>query len=76
MKKWILLVLVAVAIGAVWYYLRTYVRYRPEWDKAKFGEVTRGDLRVPITASGLIEANERINIKSEASGQVLEIKVV
>jgi multidrug efflux pump subunit AcrA (membrane-fusion protein) len=76
MKKWILLVLVAVAIGAVWYYLRTYIRYSPEWDKAKFGQITRGDIRVPITASGLIEANERINIKSEASGQVLEIKVV
>jgi multidrug efflux pump subunit AcrA (membrane-fusion protein) len=76
MKKWLLLLLAAVAIGVVWYYLRTYVRYSPEWDKAKFGQVTRGDLRVPITASGLIEANERINIKSEASGQVLEIKVV
>ena len=76
MKKWILLALVTVAIGAVWYYLRTYVRYSPEWDKAKFGKVTRGDIRVPITASGLIEANERINIKSEASGQVLEIRVV
>jgi multidrug efflux pump subunit AcrA (membrane-fusion protein) len=76
MKKWILLALVAVAIGAIWYYLRSYVRYRPEWDKAKFGEVTRDDIRVPITASGLIEPNERINIKSEASGQVLEIKVV
>jgi len=76
MKKWFFLLLAVIAIGAIWYYLRTYVRYRPEWDKAKFGEVARGDIRVPITASGLIEANERINIKSEASGQVLEIKVV
>lgn len=76
MKKWILLVLVAAAIGGVWYYLRTYARYSPEWDKAKFGEVTRGDIRVPISASGLIEAAERISIKSEASGQVLDIKVV
>lgn len=76
MKKWFFLLLVVIAIGAIWYYVRTYVRYRPEWDKAKFGEVTRGDIRVPITASGLIEANQRINIKSEASGQVLEIRVV
>jgi HlyD family secretion protein len=76
MKKWFFLLLAVIAIGTIWYYLRTYVRYRPEWDKAKFGEVTRGDIHVPITASGLIEANERINIKSEASGQVLEIKVV
>jgi HlyD family secretion protein len=76
MKKWLLLLLAVVVIGAIWFYLRTYVRYRPEWDKAKFGEVSRGDIRVPITASGLIEANQRINIKSEASGQVREIKVV
>jgi HlyD family secretion protein len=75
MKKWIFLVVVAALIGAVWYYLRTYVRYRPEWDKAKFGEVTRGDLRVPITASGLIEPNQRIDIRSKASGEVIDIKV-
>ena len=76
MKKWLILLLVIAAIGFVWYWLRTYYRYVPEWDKAKFAEVTRGDIRVPITASGLIEANQRINIKSEASGQVLTIKVV
>jgi HlyD family secretion protein len=76
MKKWLLLLLVVIVIGAVWYYLRTYVRYTPEWEQAKFAEVTRGDIRVPITASGLIDANQRINIKSEASGQVLSILVV
>ena len=57
MKKWFILVLVVAAICVLWYYLRTYVRYEPEWDKAKFGEITRGDIRVPITASGLIDAS-------------------
>jgi HlyD family secretion protein len=76
MKKWLILLAVVLVIGFVWYWLRTYYRYVPEWDQAKFGRVTRGDIRVPITASGLIDANQRINIKSEASGQVLSIQVV
>lgn len=76
MRKWILLVVVAALIGVVWYYLRTYYRYTPEWNKAKFGEVTRGDIRVPITASGLIMANQEIDIKSKASGEVIAIEVV
>jgi len=76
MNKWLLLLLVAIVIGGVWYYLRTVVRYVPEWDKPKFGEVTRDEIRVPITASGLIEANQRIDIKSKASGEVIDIEVV
>ena len=54
MKKWLILLVVVVVIGGLWYWLRTSYRYVPEWDKPKFGEVTRGDIRVPITASGLI----------------------
>ena len=76
MKKWLLLLAAAVVVAGVWYYLRTYVRYRPEWDRAKFGKVTRGEISVPITAAGLIEPRERVNIKSEASGQVRTIAVV
>lgn len=75
MKKWIVLVAVAVVIAGVWYYLRTYYRYTPEWDKAKFGKITRGDIRVPITASGLIVPNEEIDLRSKASGEVIEANV-
>jgi len=76
MRKWIFLIVVIAVIGGIWYYMRTYVSYIPEWDKAKFGKVTRGDLRVPITAPGLIEPNQRIDIRSKASGEVIDIKVV
>ena len=76
MKKWLLLLLTVVLIAAVWYYLRTYVRYRPEWDKAKFGQVTRGDIRVPITASGLIVADQEIDMRSKASGEVIALEVL
>jgi multidrug efflux pump subunit AcrA (membrane-fusion protein) len=76
MKKWILLVVAVAAIAGIWYYMRTYVRYVPEWDKAKFGKVTRGSLAVPITAPGLIEPNQRIDIRSKASGEVIDIRVL
>lgn len=75
MKKWFFLLLAVIVVGGVWWYLRTYIRYSPEWSKAKFGEVSRGDIRVPISASGLIEADKRINIKPKASGEVIEVKV-
>ncbi len=75
MKKWLLLALVMALIGGVWYYMRTYVRYTPESAKPKFGKITRGDIRVPISASGLIEANKQIIIKSKASGEVIKIAV-
>jgi HlyD family secretion protein len=76
MKKWILLFVAVLLIGSVWYYLRTYVRYQPEWDKAKFGKITRGDIRVPITASGLIVPNQEIDMRSKASGEVIGVEVV
>lgn len=73
MKKWIILVVVVAIIGGVWYYLRTYAPpYTPIWYQPKFGNVTRGDIRVPITAAGLIEPNQRIEVKSKASGEVIE----
>jgi multidrug efflux pump subunit AcrA (membrane-fusion protein) len=76
MKKWLILLVVAAAIAGTWYWLRTYYRYVPEWNKPKFGQVTRGDIRVPVTAAGLIEPYQRIDIRSKASGEVIDIEVV
>lgn len=39
-------------------------------------EVIRGDLLIPVTASGTVEPDEFILIKSKASGEVVEIMVV
>lgn len=76
MKKWIILFFVVAVVGGAWWYLRTYVRFTPSWDKPKFGEITRGDIRVPIAAAGLIEPDQRIEVKSKASGEVIDIPVV
>lgn len=76
MKRWILVGIVFGLIIFGWYASRTWLRFRPAWLEPKFGEVTRGDIRVPITAAGLIEPRRRIDLKSEASGKVEQINVV
>ncbi|MCK6455102.1 MAG: HlyD family efflux transporter periplasmic adaptor subunit [Phycisphaerae bacterium] len=38
--------------------------------------VTRGDLVIPVSASGVVEPNKLIEIKSKASGEVARIPVV
>ncbi len=72
MKKWLIVLIVAAVIGGVWYYFRTWYRYTPIWFQPTWGEVTRGDIAVPITAAGLIEPHQRFEIKSKASGEVIE----
>ncbi len=76
MNKWLLLLVFLLIGGFGWYYVRTNVRMPAPWQQPKFGDVTRGDIRVPITASGLIRPNQEIEIKPEASGRVIEVPVV
>ena len=75
MKKWIGVAVALAVLGTTWYLARTYWRITPQWMQPKFGQVTRGDVRVPVTAAGRIEPKQRIEIKSEASGEVVEIRV-
>jgi len=75
MSKWyVVLIGVAIIVGT-WWFVRENARYTPDWDKPKYGEVSRGEIRVPVTATGLIEPHQRIEIKPEASGEVIDIKV-
>ena len=76
MAKWLGLALVVVVAVFGWYFVRTTVRYTAPWDQPKFGEVSRCDIRVPITAAGLIEPYQRLEIKSKASGEVVELPLV
>ncbi len=75
MKKWLVILGIVIAIVAVYYYVRTTQRFIPPWRQPEFGKVERGDIRVPITATGLIEPVERIQVKSEASGEVIELLI-
>ncbi len=75
MNKWLILLIVVGLIAVGWYYARQQ-EFTPPWAMPKFGQVTRGDIRVPITASGLIHANQVIEVKPEASGEITAVQVV
>lgn len=75
MRKWILLALTMGAIVATWYFVRTNIRVDPPWSKPEYGEITRGDITVPILATGLIESPTKVEVKSKASGEVIQIRV-
>lgn len=75
MNKWIgLLVVLAVICNLAWFVYEN-IRVPLPGMEPKFGEVSRGDVHVPISASGLIEPKQRIEVKSKASGEVIEVRV-
>ncbi|MCC7292333.1 MAG: HlyD family efflux transporter periplasmic adaptor subunit [Phycisphaerales bacterium] len=74
MVKKLLLFLLVVAVVVLGYFqLRSY-RMSFTSAEGKLAEIIRGDLTVPIEATGEILPARRIEIKAEASGEVLEIK--
>ncbi len=75
MTKWLILLIVVVVFVGGWYYVSNNVRYTPPWMQPKFAKISKGDISVPISATGLIEPYQRIDVKSEASGEVLEVLV-
>lgn len=75
MNKWLIAIIVVLVLVGGWYVARNQ-RYTPPWDQPKTAEVTRGDIRVPITAAGLIHANQVVDVKSKASGEIIELPVV
>jgi HlyD family secretion protein len=75
-NKWIGILLVVLVIIGGWWYVRENVRPIPQGKQPKYGKVERGDLSVPIMATGLIEPDLRIEVKSKASGKVQDVNVV
>lgn len=75
MNKWLGTLLAIVIIVGTWWYIKENVRVALPGMEPKFGEATRGDIRVPISASGLIEPKQRIEVKSKASGEVIEVRI-
>jgi multidrug efflux pump subunit AcrA (membrane-fusion protein) len=75
MRKWLVLLAAVGVVGAIWYVARQY-SVTPLSMQPKFGKVTRGDVRVPVIAAGLIRPSQEIEVKSMASGRILEVPVV
>lgn len=74
MRKLIIAVVVVAALAGGLYGV-SKIRIGSFLD-GKRGEVTRGDLIIPVTASGPVEPKQFIAVKSKASGQVQKTHVV
>lgn len=66
-----ILVVVLVVVG--YYAATTNLRLRLESMEGKTEKVIRGDLTLPINATGEVRPVRRVEIKAEASGEVIEI---
>lgn len=71
MKKVITAIVVIGVLVGVYYYVRTHAQVQFGILTGKWVESYRGDLVVPITASGKIEPAKVVKIKGEASGEVV-----
>lgn len=72
MKKALVLVLVAAVLSLGYLQLRSY-RMSFGFQEGKTGKVVRGSMTVPIDATGEVMPARRIEIKAEASGEILSI---
>lgn len=70
MKKLIITIVVLVLVVGGYYYVRQHAQVSIGLLEGKVMESYRGDLVVPITASGKIEPASIIEIKGKASGEV------
>ena len=75
MKKWIIGFVVIGGIVAGGYAIAT-LRLKNAWLDGVKEPTKLGDMVIPVTASGTIEPEQYIQIKSKAGGQVQKIHVV
>jgi len=74
MKNIIIIILAITTLVAGYSIASSRFRLRLEGIDGKLEVVRRGDLTLPIDATGEVQAAYRLEIKSEASGEVAEIK--
>ncbi len=72
MRSFIIFLIIAALIGGGVYWV-SQQKFELGMIKGDTDEVIRGDLVIPITASGSIEPASITNIKSEASGEVVKL---
>jgi len=70
MKK--ALIFVGVALFLTWFYLfPSNGSEEPQKPVFKTSEILHGDLLIKISATGIVEPNFKVEVKSKASGEVL-----
>ncbi len=72
MKNIVILVLLLTSLGGGYYWMKQQ-RLSLEGLEGKTEKTMVGDLTLPITATGEIKPSRRVEIKAEASGEVVEI---
>ncbi|MCP4248328.1 MAG: biotin/lipoyl-binding protein [bacterium] len=73
MKKLIILIIVIAAVGGLWYWGTTRASLLE--DEGKLAVVRPGRVEVPISASGEARERQRVDVKAEASGNIIAIPV-
>ncbi len=73
MKKLIILIALAAVVGVLWYWGSTRRSLLEE--EGKLAKAWYGRVELPITASGEARERQRVEIKAEASGTIIEIPV-
>ncbi len=63
-------ILLAVLVGGGYYYFK--IRPADSNDKERTEKVIRADLVVSVSASGVVEPNFQVEVKSKASGEILK----
>jgi len=77
MKKLVIWLMVVVAVAAVgWLYFSPDENSAASsFDLIRYGVATRGDLTISISAVGAVEPIRAVEIKSKASGEIIELAV-
>ncbi|MBI5723634.1 MAG: efflux RND transporter periplasmic adaptor subunit [Planctomycetes bacterium] len=74
MKKLIVLILVVGAAGfGIWYFARDRGKTSEPSAAPKTAKVVRGDLELFVDATGSVESNLDVDIKSKASGKIVAL---
>ena len=73
-KSLIYLLLGLLGVGALWAFTGKEAPKIPEKIPFKTAQVIQGDLVVKISATGVVEPNFQVEVKSKASGEVLKFK--
>ncbi|MBI3787854.1 MAG: efflux RND transporter periplasmic adaptor subunit [Ignavibacteriales bacterium] len=80
MKKFIVYIAIGVAaLGALGYYFlgnNKKVEALPTGQVVRVVKVVRGDLNLSVSANGVVQPINKVEIKSKASGQILELNFV
>lgn len=73
-KKLIYLLLGFLGVGVLWAFAGGKTSKTPDTIPFKTAQVIQGDLVIKISATGVVEPNFQVEVKSKASGEVLKFK--